>query len=70
MTLQRRVSGMERDLAAIEARIRSLTREADAIEEEHPEEAELIRERIAQIQLIWEQLTQMVANLCLCLCGI
>jgi spectrin beta len=60
MTLQRRVSGMERDLGAIEARIRSLTREADAIEKDHPEEAALIRERVAQIQVIWEELTQMV----------
>ena len=60
MTLQRRVTGMERDLAAIEARILSLTREADAIEAEHPEEAAIIRERIAQIKEIWLQLTQMV----------
>lgn len=61
MTLQRRVSGMERDLAAIEARIRSLSTEANAIEAEHPEEATLIRERVSQIQEIWEQLTQMVS---------
>lgn len=60
MTLQRRLSGMERDLAAIEARIRSLEAEASAIEGEHPEEAALIRDRIAQIQVIWEQLTQML----------
>ncbi|KAI8432350.1 hypothetical protein MSG28_004761 [Choristoneura fumiferana] len=46
MTLQRRLSGMERDLAAIQARISSLEGEANAIEEEHPEEAALIRERV------------------------
>ncbi|XP_077282982.1 spectrin beta chain isoform X2 [Arctopsyche grandis] len=62
MTLQRRVTGMERDLAAIEARIHSLTREADAIEAEHPEEAAIIRERIVQIKEIWLQLTQMLKD--------
>ncbi|KAL5276086.1 SPTBN1 family protein [Megaselia abdita] len=60
MTLQRRLSGMERDLAAIQAKLSSLEKEADDIEGEHPEEAALIRERVAQIQMIWEQLTQML----------
>ncbi|XP_026477327.1 spectrin beta chain isoform X2 [Ctenocephalides felis] len=60
MTLQRRLSGMERDLAAIQAKLDSLEREADAIEGEHPEEAAIIRERIVQIQMIWEQLTLML----------
>ncbi|XP_055912169.1 spectrin beta chain isoform X5 [Eupeodes corollae] len=62
MTLQRRLSGMERDLAAIQAKLTSLSKEADDIEAEHPEEAKIIRERIAQIQLIWEQLTQMLKD--------
>ena len=60
MTLQRRLSGMERDLAAIQAKLTALEHEADAIEHDHPEEAALIRERIAQIQIIWEQLTAML----------
>lgn len=60
MTLQRRLSGMERDLAAIQAKLSSLGKEADNIEHDHPEEAKIIRERIAQIELIWEQLTQML----------
>ncbi|EDW36624.1 GL15987 [Drosophila persimilis] len=60
MTLQRRLSGMDRDLAAIQAKLSSLEREASSIEDEHPEEAQIIRERIAQIELIWEQLTQML----------
>ncbi|XP_055307281.1 spectrin beta chain isoform X2 [Sitodiplosis mosellana] len=62
MTLQRRLSGMERDLAAIQAKLTALEKEADAIEGEHPEEAAVIRERIAQITLIWEQLTQMLKD--------
>ncbi|XP_045479704.1 spectrin beta chain isoform X5 [Harmonia axyridis] len=60
MTLQRRLSGMERDLAAIQAKLNSLEKEADSIEKEHPEEAAVIRERIAQIQIIWERLTLML----------
>ncbi|XP_055703671.1 spectrin beta chain isoform X3 [Phlebotomus papatasi] len=62
MTLQRRLSGMDRDLAAIQAKLNALESEAAAIEGEHPEEAALIRERIAQIQLIWEQLTHMLKD--------
>ncbi|XP_018330207.1 spectrin beta chain isoform X2 [Agrilus planipennis] len=60
MTLQRRLSGMERDLAAIQAKLTALDKEAAAIENEHPEEAAVIRERIIQIQIVWEQLTQML----------
>jgi len=51
---------MERDLAAIQAKLDSLEQEADAIGSEHPEEAAAIRDRITQIQQIWEQLKQMV----------
>ncbi|KAK8720528.1 hypothetical protein OTU49_013268 [Cherax quadricarinatus] len=60
MTLQRRLSGMERDLAAIQAKLDSLEREADKISQDHPEEAELIRERIEQIRAVWDQLTQLL----------
>lgn len=59
---QRRLSGMERDLAAIQAKLDALQAEAEAIEDEHPDEAAVIRERITQITQIWEQLTQMVSN--------
>ncbi|MBO8666494.1 hypothetical protein INO76_15810, partial [Staphylococcus aureus] len=38
MTLQRRLSGMERDLAAIQAKLDSLESEAQINEKEHPEE--------------------------------
>ncbi|CAH0560832.1 unnamed protein product [Brassicogethes aeneus] len=60
MTLQRRLSGMERDLAAIQAKLNSLEKEAQSIEEEHPEEAAVIRKRIEEIQIIWERLTLML----------
>lgn len=58
--LQRRLSGMERDLAAIQAKLDSLESEAQINEKEHPEEAAVIRERIETIQKDWEELTQMV----------
>ncbi|GFY53200.1 spectrin beta chain [Trichonephila inaurata madagascariensis] len=62
MTLQRRLSGMERDLAAIQAKLDSLEQEADKIQGDHPEEAEAIRERITQIKTVWEQLTQLLKD--------
>jgi spectrin beta len=52
---------MERDLAAIQAKLDALEQEAASIGTEHPEEAAVIRDRINQIQQIWEQLTQMVS---------
>jgi len=51
---------MERDLAAIQAKLDSLESEAKMNEKEHPEEAAVIRERIETIQKDWEELTQMV----------
>ncbi|KAG1673121.1 Spectrin beta chain [Nymphon striatum] len=62
MTLQRRLSGMERDLAAIQAKLDALEKDADDIEHEHPEEAAIIRERIEQITTVWEQLTNMLKD--------
>ena len=53
---------MERDLAAIQAKLDALQAEADSIAKEHPEDAEVIRERRRQIQVIWEELTQMVCQ--------
>lgn len=52
---------MERDLAAIQAKLDSLQAEADSISKEHPEDADVIWERREQIQAIWEELTQMVS---------
>jgi len=60
MTLQRRLSGMERDVAAIHDKIDSLEQEAQKMEVEHPEEVSAIRDRIRQISQSWEQLTQLL----------
>ena len=62
MTLQRRLSGMERDLAAIQAKLDALEGEAQSIAQDHPEEAAVIRERAEQIRTNWEELTQMVSG--------
>lgn len=51
---------MERDLAAIQAKLDALEKEADRIAEEHPEEAAVIRERIEQIRSVWELLNNQV----------
>ncbi|XP_076171630.1 spectrin beta chain isoform X4 [Ptiloglossa arizonensis] len=60
MTLQRRLSGMERDLAAIQAKLDALETEAQNIQGQNLEDPEVIQERITQIHTIWEQLTQML----------
>ncbi|XP_042895897.1 spectrin beta chain [Parasteatoda tepidariorum] len=62
MTLQRRLSGMERDLAAIQAKLDSLEKEANKIQGDHPEEAEAIREKITQIKTVWADLTQLLKD--------
>lgn len=56
---------MERDLAAIQAKLDSLQAESEAISDTHPEEAALIKERISQITTIWQDLTMMVCSVIL-----
>ena len=51
---------MERDLAAIKAKLASLESEASKIEGTHPEEAEVVIERITKLSQSWEQLTAML----------
>lgn len=60
MTLQRRLAGIERDVGAIQAKLEDLRKEAERIQEDHPEEAAVIQEEIAQIRVVWEELTNMV----------
>lgn len=56
MKLQRRLSMMERDLGAIQAKLAALQQEATQIEREKPAEAAQIREsitRIHQVRIIY-----------------
>merc|ERR1719309_1858918 len=50
MTLQRKLSGMERDLQAIKAKLTSLEGEAGRLQKVHPDEAEVIAERLAKVE--------------------
>ena len=62
ITLQRRLSGLERDLAAIEAKRDALNEEADRLATDKPEEAAAIRERIEEMTEQWLELKQMVSH--------
>lgn len=53
---------MERDLGAIEAKLDSLHKEADAIERERPNEAKVIREDIKRIHHAWDILNKKVRD--------
>uniref|UniRef100_A0AAY5EH14 Spectrin beta chain n=1 Tax=Electrophorus electricus TaxID=8005 RepID=A0AAY5EH14_ELEEL len=54
MALQRKLTGMERDLEAIQ--LDGLRSEAEKLALEHPEQAGEIRARVAEIQEVWEEL--------------
>uniref|UniRef100_A0AC35TJQ1 Spectrin beta chain n=1 Tax=Rhabditophanes sp. KR3021 TaxID=114890 RepID=A0AC35TJQ1_9BILA len=54
MRLQRRLSMMERDLGAIQAKLDCLHKEAEAIEKDKPQQAELIKQDIKRIEQVWE----------------
>jgi spectrin beta len=58
--LQRRLSGLERDLAAIQTKLDGLQGEADRLSEEKPEEAEAIHQKISQITELWQELKTML----------
>ncbi|XP_033634187.1 spectrin beta chain-like [Asterias rubens] len=60
MALQRRLKGMESDLAAIEAKLESLDKESEKLAQEHPEDAEEIRHRYNLIIEIWEELKELL----------
>ena len=50
MTLQRKMSGMERDLAAIQAELNALKEESEKIATTHPEEAVVIQQRTDRLR--------------------
>ncbi|CAJ0579409.1 unnamed protein product, partial [Mesorhabditis spiculigera] len=60
MKLQRRLSLMERDLGAIQAKLDALHKEADEIQREKPEEAMAIRDDIKRIHQVWDLLNRKV----------
>ncbi|XP_048125013.1 spectrin family protein isoform X3 [Alosa alosa] len=56
MALQRKLTGMERDLEAIQGKLDDLRKEAEKLTEEHPDQAQEIQMRLAEIQDVWEEL--------------
>lgn len=56
MTIQRKLFGMERDLAAIEAKLTFLRAEADQLARDHPESARDILARMKELEDVWDTL--------------
>ncbi|NWH75832.1 SPTB2 protein, partial [Piaya cayana] len=62
MALQRKLTGMERDLVAIEAKLNDLQKEAEKLESEHPDQAQAILSRLAEINDVWEEMKTTLKN--------
>lgn len=56
MALQRKLTGMERDLAAIEDKLSDLAKEAERLSAEHPEQSDAIKGRLAEITAVWDEM--------------
>lgn len=56
MALQRKLTGMERDLAAIEDKLGDLDKEAERLGSEHPDQSEGIKGRLAEIRSVWGEM--------------
>ncbi|KAM3868814.1 spectrin family protein isoform 2-T2 [Diretmus argenteus] len=56
MALQRKLTGMERDLEAIQGKLDDLKKEADKLAQEHPDQAEEIQAHLVGIHEVWEEL--------------
>ncbi|XP_061600718.1 LOW QUALITY PROTEIN: spectrin beta chain, non-erythrocytic 1-like [Cololabis saira] len=56
MALQRKLTGMERDLVAIEDKLSDLGKEAGRLSSEHPDQSEAIGGRLAQITAVWDEM--------------
>ncbi|KAE8288242.1 Spectrin beta chain, non-erythrocytic 1 Beta-II spectrin Embryonic liver fodrin Fodrin beta chain [Larimichthys crocea] len=56
MALQRKLTGMERDLEAIQGKLDDLRNEAEKLAKEHPDQAGEIQGRLTEIQEVWEEL--------------
>ncbi|XP_055762699.1 spectrin beta chain, non-erythrocytic 1 isoform X3 [Salvelinus fontinalis] len=62
MALQRKLTGMERDLAAIEDKLGDLRGEAERLACEHPDQAKAIKDRLAKITAVWEEMKATLRN--------
>ncbi|KAM8851984.1 spectrin beta chain, non-erythrocytic 1 isoform 1-T1 [Synchiropus picturatus] len=62
MALQRKLTGMERDLAAIEDKLGDLGKEAERLAGEHPEQSQAMTGRLAEITRVWEEMKDTMKN--------
>ncbi|KAG9334206.1 hypothetical protein JZ751_008504 [Albula glossodonta] len=62
MALQRKLTGMERDLAAIEDKLGDLRKEAERLGAEHPDQEQAIIGRLAEITGVWEEMKSTLRN--------
>ncbi len=58
--MQRRLSGLERDMAAIQSKLDQLESEASKLEKDHPDEAKDIRNKVGQINSVWYELKEIL----------
>ena len=58
--MQRRLSGLERDMAAIQSKLDQLEAEASKLEKDHPDEARDIRNKVGQINSVWYELKEIL----------
>lgn len=56
MALQRKLTGMERDLVAIEDKLGDLGKEAERLASEHPDQSETIKGRLAEITNVSDEM--------------
>lgn len=56
MALQRKLTGMERDLVAIEDKLGDLGKEAERLASEHPDQSQTIKGRLAEITHVWGEM--------------
>uniref|UniRef100_A0A8D3D7M4 Spectrin beta chain n=1 Tax=Scophthalmus maximus TaxID=52904 RepID=A0A8D3D7M4_SCOMX len=62
MALQRKLTGMERDLAAIEDKLGDLDKEAERLSSEHTEQSDAINGRLAEIRGVWDEMKDTMKN--------
>uniref|UniRef100_A0A3Q0RU03 Spectrin beta chain n=1 Tax=Amphilophus citrinellus TaxID=61819 RepID=A0A3Q0RU03_AMPCI len=62
MALQRKLTGMERDLVAIKDKLGDLGKEAERLGSEHPEQSEAIKGRLAEITGVWDEMKDTLKN--------
>lgn len=56
MALQRKLTGMERDLVAIEDKLGDLGKEAERLASQHPDQSQTIKGPLSEITHVWDEM--------------